>query len=63
MGGDDGRYGMGEWGWTNVMSRRHNGRSASTVDGRGDVDGVSLVRDSLQVGDERYVKMKKCLIQ
>ena len=54
---------MGEWGWTNVMSRRHNGRSASTVDGRGDVDGVSLVRDSLQVGDERYVKMKKCLIQ
>ena len=65
MGGtgvDVGRYGMGEWEWTNVMARRHNCRWASTVDERGDVDGVSLVKDSPQVGDERYV-MKKCLIQ
>ena len=57
-GGDVGRYGMGEWEWTNVMARRHNGRWASTIDERGDMDEVSLVRDSPHVGDERYVKTK-----
>ena len=54
-GGDVGRYGKDEW---ESMARRHNGRWASTVDERGDVDGVSLVRDSPHVGDERYVKTK-----
>ena len=42
-GGDVGRYGKDNW---ESMARRHNGRWASTVDERGDVDGVSLVRDS-----------------
>ena len=44
--------------WTNIMARGHGDSWASTVDKRGDVGGVYLVRDSPQVGDKRYVKMK-----
>ena len=44
--------------WMNVMARGHSGQWASTVDKRGVVGGVYLVRDSPQVGDKRYVKMK-----
>ena len=53
-------YGRGRG--LNYYRRGHSGQWANTVDKRGDVDGVYLVRDSPQVGDERYVK-KKCLIQ
>ena len=38
--------GTDELEWTNVMAHRHNGRWASTVDEREDVDEVYLVRDS-----------------